>query len=387
MTKQKKQIESILENILLPVLITSKQSRQVVYANRYAERQYETKLEDIIGSSIEKLYTIDDQNKEIIKQLQEKGIVENLEQKFKTHTGKEFIALLSVTPIIYNDEDAYIGMVTDITEQKEIEKEIREIHKQTRDSIEYASIIQHSLIPDRNIFSCYFSDYLSIWQPKDIVGGDIYLSEAVNDHEVLLMVIDCTGHGVPGAFVTMLVKAIERQVIAIINSNSFIEISPAWILSYFNQTIKTLLKQTSHEARSNAGFDGGVLYYNKEDGIIKFAGSQTPLFYFDGNNELKTIKGDRHSVGYKKSDINYVFKEHTIEVKEGMRFYISTDGYFDQNGGKKGFPLGKKSFMEIIKNHGDEPFEKQKEILMEKLQKYQKTEERNDDITIVGVKI
>jgi len=267
-------------------------------------------------------------------------------------------------------------------------KVIEEIHKHTRESIEYASLIQHTLIPSNDVFRGYFSDYLTIWHPKDIVGGDVYLFEELrgNKNECLLMVIDCTGHGVPGAFVTMLVKAIERQVIAKINNDSTIDVSAAWILAYFNRTMKKLLRQEDETSISNAGFDGAILYYNKRDKIIKFAGAETTLFYVE-NNELKTIKGDRHSVGYKKSDMNYNFKEYVINAKDGMKFYISTDGYLDQNGGEKGFPFGKKRFSEIISEFHHESFADQQEIFLDSLHEYQKNQDRNDDVTVIGIKI
>ncbi len=384
---QKKQIEIILENILLPVLITSKKERIILYANRYAEIQYETKIEELVGSSIDKVYTVKNQKDDILRHMAEYGYVENLEQHYKTFKGKDFTGLLSVKPIIFEGQEAFIGMVTDITHQKEIEKEIRDIHKHTKDSIEYASLIQHSIVPDNEKFRKYFNDYFVIWHPKDIVGGDIYLFEELKDKdECLLMVIDCTGHGVPGAFVTMLVKAIERQVVAEINHSKDEDVSPAKILKIFNQNMKLLLKQEDENSISNAGFDGGVFYYNKTQMIVKYSGAETPLFYIE-NDELKTIRGSRHSVGYRTSDANFEFKEHTIEVKEGMSFYLATDGYFDQNGGVKGFPMGKKRFSKIIAESYIESCADQQEIFLEELHHYQGDEERNDDITLVGIKI
>ncbi len=120
---------------------------------------------------------------------------------------------------------------------------IHKLHRKVTDSIEYASLIQHSLVPTNELFDKYFNDYFTIWYPKDIVGGDIYLFEELKDgEECLLMVIDCTGHGVPGAFVTMIVKAIERQIITTILNTPNMKVSPAWILKYFNQTMKKTIK-------------------------------------------------------------------------------------------------------------------------------------------------
>ncbi|MCU7836625.1 MAG: transporter substrate-binding domain-containing protein [gamma proteobacterium symbiont of Taylorina sp.] len=262
--------------------------------------------------------------------------------------------------------------------------EIREIHKQTRDSIKYAALIQGALVPDSTVFQKFFQDFFAIWHPKDIVGGDIYLVEEVSENEVIIMVIDCTGHGVPGAFVTMLVKAVERQLTANIHKDK--TISPANMLSIFNKSIKHLLQQDNIDSISNAGFDGGILYYNKKEKIIRFAGANTPLFVIQ-NSELITIKSNRHSIGYKKSDADYKFTEHTIDVSSPTQVYITTDGYIDQNGGEKGFPYGKKRFTQFILENAGETFADQQELLLYELQKYENGEERNDDVTVIGLNI
>jgi len=304
--------------------------------------------------------------------------------------------------IFYKDE---IGSMTeDFFKMKErinnqIEKieenkhEITQIHKHTRDSIEYASHIQGALIPNNNTLNSYFKDSFVYWMPKDTVGGDIWLfNELRHKDECLLFFIDCTGHGVPGAFVTMIVKAIEREIVEKIKADRYndLDISPAYIMKYFNRTMKKLLKQESKDSKSNAGWDGGIIYYNKQTQILKFAGAETPLFYTMPNGELKTIKGNRYSVGYKKCDMNYEYKEHIIDVEDGMKFYCTTDGYIDQNGGEKDFPFGKKRFTNIIKENYTKPMNIQKDIFVEKLHEYEniiENNDRNDDITLIGFEI
>ena len=389
--KAQYETEQILSNILLPVLITSKENRKVLYANKYAQRQYEMPLNKIIGRSIDDVYTVENQQQYIIEEIEKKGFVENLEQTFKKSNGKEFTALLSVTPITYHDVDSYIGMVTDISKQKIIENEVRTVHKQTRDSIEYAALIQGALIPDNNLLGNYFKDYFVIWHPKDTVGGDIYLfNELRNDDECLLMYIDCTGHGVPGAFVTMLVKAVEREIVSIIKNNKDMEVSPAWIMRYFNRTMKILLKQETKNSLSNVGWDGGIIYYNRKQQILKFAGAETPLFYIDTDGTFNTIKGNRYSVGYKKCDMDYEYKETIIEVEEGMKFYCTTDGYLDQNGGEKDFPFGKKRFGNIIKDYHTYSMFEQEEIFLYEMNRYENmivNNDRNDDMTVISFEI
>jgi PAS domain S-box-containing protein len=279
---------------------------------------------------------------------------------------------------------------SDITELENEKRKNEEIHQNVRDSIDYAAIIQGSLIPSNDLFRKYFSDYFAIWHPKDTVGGDIYLFEELrHDHECLLMVIDCTGHGVPGAFVTMLVKAIERQIVSrIINSDEVV--SPANLLKVFSKSMKHLLHQYEENSVSNAGFDGGIIYYNKLDGIIKYAGANTPLFYVE-DGKINVIKSDRHSIGYVKSDENYEFKDHIIEAKDGMHLYISTDGYLDQNGGDKGFCFGKKRFQNMIMENYQESLADQQELFLDELDTYMDTDDihyaQTDDVTVIAIKI
>ena len=278
------------------------------------------------------------------------------------------------------------AVFTNITEMENAKQEIDDINRHTRESIEYAALIQSALIPDNNSLRKYFKDQFIIWHPKDTVGGDIYLFEELrHDDECLLMVIDCTGHGVPGAFVTMLVKAIERQVTAKINHSDEI-VSPAKILSIFNKNMKQLLKQESKESISNAGFDGQVVYYNKKDKIIKCASARNEIFYYQ-EDKLNVIKGDRCSVGYKDSDNDFKFTDHIIDVSKETTLYISTDGFWDQNGGAKNLPYGKKRLKKMLDEIHNESMADQQEEFIYTFEEYKGENEVNDDVTVVGLKI
>ena len=283
------------------------------------------------------------------------------------------------------------AIFTDITEMEATKHNLEEIHKNIRDSIEYASLIQGSLIPKESMFEHFFKDYFIYWSPKDTVGGDIYLFETLrHEDEALLLYIDCTGHGVPGAFVTMIVKAIEREVVAKIKKDPDMDVSAAWIMKYFNKTMKILLLQEQGSSISNTGFDGGIIYYNKREKILKFSGAQIPLFYVNAQGEYIMLKGNRYSVGYTQCDTNYDYKETIIPIEKGMKFYCTTDGYIDQNGGEKDFPFGKKSFGNIIKQNHTKQMSEQKKIFIETMYKHESMvtdNERNDDITVIGFEI
>ena len=287
-----------------------------------------------------------------------------------------------------NDEfkELYAGfsfMLSTINSQN---KKIEFIHNQTRDSIEYSANIQKALLAKENDMVEFFDDTFTIWKPKDTVGGDIYLFETLrHKDEALLMVIDCTGHGVPGAFVTMIVKAIEKEIVAKLTKSDF-DINPAIIMQYFNKHMRILLRQDTKGSFANAGFDGAIMYINKRENILRYAGSNTPLFLVQGE-ELRVIKGDKESIGYKKSNPDYIFKMHEIIIDEETKVYLTTDGYLDQTGGEKGFLFGKKRFLKLINYaHNKECFE-QKKIFENSFDAYKQENEVKDDMTLVSFKI
>lgn len=272
----------------------------------------------------------------------------------------------------------YIVTLSDITE-------LERAHVSIEDSIEYASLIQHSLVPDNEVLRKYVDEFFVIWHPRDVVGGDIYLLEELrNDDEMMLVMVDCAGHGVPGAFVTMLVKAIERQIVGRIN-NSDEKVDPVKLLVVFNRSMKHLLKQEDRTSISNAGFDGGILYYNRLENKITYAGARTPLYYFQ-NGKLDTFKSDRHSLGYKRSNPNFEFTNYELEIKDDTTIYLSTDGFFDQSGGEEGLPFGKKGYEKLIKEYGNETLADQQEVFLDAFLEHRDERIQNDDITVLGLK-
>ena len=264
-----------------------------------------------------------------------------------------------------------------------LEKELAEVNKQITDSIEFASIIQQAFIPEPKELAEFFEDEFTLWEPRDIVGGDIYFFDKLyKDDKAVLMVIDCTGHGVPGAFVTMLVKALARNLISHDNKTKE-RVSPAKLLAVFNRSLKHLLKQHDKNSLSNAGFDAAILYIDKEESEITYAGAHIPLFYMK-EGRMSSIKADRHSIGYKTSDPDFEFHDHILHFDDTMQFYLTTDGYIDQNGGKKGFPMGKKYMVKLLELHHEKQMNDQKKILEKALISYQGNEDRNDDVTVIG---
>jgi serine phosphatase RsbU (regulator of sigma subunit) len=276
--------------------------------------------------------------------------------------------------------------------KKEHESEILAINRNLQDSIGVASLIQSSILPNNKIFDELFDEYFVYYQPKDVVSGDIYLVRKISQYESLVMLIDCTGHGVSGAFITMLVRAIEKDLLDLMHYGKTSidihhKISTAEVLSIFNERIKELLRQNNKESvtKSDFGFDGGVLYVNKKTNIATYSGANMPLFIVQ-NDKLKMLKPDRHSIGYKKSDINYKFNEYYIDLTNKQTVYLTTDGYIDQLGGEKGFPFARKRFMKIVENNYHKPLDAQKEIFIDEINAYQKDYENVDDRTLIALR-
>lgn len=260
--------------------------------------------------------------------------------------------------------------------------ELEDINNYTNNSIEYAALMQQAILPNIKILESFCKDNFVCWSPKDIVGGDIYFFNILDNNTLLMMVIDGAGHGVSGGFLTMLVKAIQEQIIAKVK-NGLLKPNPAEILSFFNKSLKTMLHQTYGKSQSNSGFDGAILYYNKSTNICKYAGAKMPLYVLN-NKELEVIKPDRKSVGYCRVDMMQKYTEHTINIEEGTQLYLTTDGIQDQEG-LHNTRFGVKRFKEILITNSSEKLETQYKLLQENFLNFKGELAQSDDITVIGL--
>ncbi|MDM8551896.1 AAA family ATPase [Desulfobacterales bacterium HSG2] len=271
--------------------------------------------------------------------------------------------------------------------------ELNQALERITDSIRYAERIQRSLLPNPDDVKTYLPDSFFLWMPRDIVGGDIYFTEQFKDG-IIIAVIDCTGHGVPGAFMSMIASSFIRRITTIANCHD-----PAEILKQLNSVVKTSLQQERKDAPSDDGLDAAVCFIEargeeKDAGEndacplslaprLIFAGAKLPLFYVH-NREVTVIKGDKQSIGYKRSDPDFGFTNHTIRIEKGMSFYMSSDGFWDQLGGERRRSFGKKRFRNLLKEVAELPFEEQRKILVQRFEEYKGENDRQDDVTVVG---
>lgn len=253
-----------------------------------------------------------------------------------------------------------------------------------KDSVEYALLIQKSLVADKEDIKKAFPQSFVIWEPKDVVAGDIYFFEELREGEYLLMCIDCTGHGVPGAFLTVATKSIQKELMYELKTLKN-AMTPSQILAFFDREFKKLIK-VEDDQTWHAGFDGGVLHIDQNHNKLVYAGAQTPLFFSrDGKYEM--LKGDKSSVGYSGSRSEPHFEDYTLDTEKDMCLFLTTDGLLDQTGGPKGFSYGKKRFIKFLEKISYAGMEEQGRLMLDEYHDYMKNSHRKDDLTVIGLKL
>lgn len=250
------------------------------------------------------------------------------------------------------------------------------VNQKLTHSINYAQNIQHAMLPNEAAVRRLLPDSFILWQPRDVISGDMVYIENVAGTTVIV-VLDCTGHGVPGALLTMLAINNLRRIV---ESEGCTE--PALILQHLSTTVKINLRQNHASTTSNDGLDAAVCCVHLQQQIVEYAGARIPLFYIH-NNQIQQILADKYSLGYKRAEVSFNFTTHRISLLDTV-FYLATDGFTDQMGGDKGLPLGNKRFQAHLLSLYKQPLPQQAASLQKVLFDYQAERERQDDITIVG---
>ena len=254
--------------------------------------------------------------------------------------------------------------------------ELEEQNEKTMESIRYAELIQRSLLPGIERIKEVSPENMFIWMPKDIVGGDIFYTYADPEMSIIAL-MDCTGHGVPGAFLTMIVYSEIRKIIMDEACHD-----PAEILKRLNIAVKKVLHTNSDKA-ANDGLDAAVCIIDHSEKKVTYAGARIPLYYVENGN-LHKENGDKQSIGYKDSSDDFDFTNHTIEVEDSCAFYLNTDGFTDQLGGERRRRFGTKKFKDLILKHHDIPYTEQRKVFLQALMDYKGENEQIDDITLIG---
>ncbi|WP_338765318.1 two-component regulator propeller domain-containing protein [Bernardetia sp. ABR2-2B] len=252
-------------------------------------------------------------------------------------------------------------------------------NKKISQSIRYAQRIQQAMLPSKKLLSKLLPNHFVYYQPKDIVSGDAYWV-GKTEGKTLIAAIDCTGHGVPGAIMAMAANSALIQIV---------EAERKWQPNEVLSRLHTLICQNLSQSENNIkdGMDIILCAFDdkNENQEIYFAGAKRPLIYVQ-NGKVGSIKGNRHSIGGREENIEFTL--HTMPLTSDTTFYLTSDGYQDQFGGKENKKLGRHNFYEMIKEVASQPLDKQQEYFTDFMEKWKEegNEDQIDDQLILGFK-
>lgn len=256
------------------------------------------------------------------------------------------------------------------------------LEKKNRDitaSINYAKRIQTSVMPDAEKLSQIFSEAFILFKPRDIVSGDFYWFYKIDDHRSVVAIADCTGHGVPGALMSIAGNAYLNQIV------KFQCIySPDQILNELHKNIKEGLNQD--ETENKDGMDITICFLDTKKGILEFAGAKNPLVYIQ-NNELFHIKGDKFSIGGHQFAEVQLFTKHTVELTSTTTFYLFSDGYQDQFGGSENRKFMVRKLKDLLLELHHHPMDFQHQELERIFVEWKGETDQIDDVLIAGFKV
>ncbi|MFN3581466.1 MAG: biofilm regulation protein phosphatase SiaA [Pseudomonas sp.] len=252
-------------------------------------------------------------------------------------------------------------------------QEMAHAHKKIDDSIDYASLIQRSILPDRELLNVLGEHHAVLWRPRDVVGGDFYIFRS-QQQQSLVGVVDCAGHGVPGALMTMLAHAALDQAVSDCGLQD-----PAALLARTDQIVRSMLSDSAEHKSLATNMDVGLAFIDRDQGTVTFAGAKIALYYSDGE-QVEQIAGAKRALGDKRQG---QYHNQSVALQPGRTFYVTTDGFLDQAGGDDGFGFGNSRFAEMLRSHARLPLAEQNQAFRQVLARYQGDYSQRDDITML----
>ncbi len=251
------------------------------------------------------------------------------------------------------------------------------VHRQLEASIQYASIIQQAILPDDALEQHLHHRYGVLWKPRDVVGGDFYVFRAT-ERGYLLGIVDCAGHGVPGALMTMLARAIIDHALAREGAED-----PATLLGNIDRQSRTLLPQDQLPASIATSMDMGLVWVDPTAGTLTYAGAKIDLHASDGE-QLETLAGHRRALGHRRPAR---YENRVAPLRNGWTYTLCSDGFLDQAGGSDGFGFGNRRFRELLLAQAGRPLKEQMAAFEAALLAHQGDLAQRDDITLLAFRL
>ena len=273
-----------------------------------------------------------------------------------------------------------------LEKQRKIELQNRDI----KDSIAYASRIQTTLLPSKRKIERLLDDYFIFFKPKDIVSGDFYWIDEYNE-KIIVAVADCTGHGVPGAFVSAMGISFLNEIVNAAKINK-VDLTPAKILNNLRNRMLHSIESTESDEEAYDGMDISICIIDKEQKKYIYAGALLSVTHVSKlldettPSQIEQLRPDVHPVSMMDYG-NHSYKDHVISYDEGDMLYLYTDGYADQFGGPNGRKFLNTNFRDLIQKIATEPLDIQEVKLETRIRKWQGNFEQIDDMTVIGIEL
>lgn len=274
----------------------------------------------------------------------------------------------------------FVSTFSDITERKKAEEALEKAYTTISESIDYASHLQRAILPPQSRINRRFAEFFRIWRPRDVVGGDMYWVREW-DGGTLVLLGDCTGHGVPGAFMTLIASAALDHAMH--------EVAPGDLeplMQEMHGYIQTALGQDDEDAESDDGMEVGICFFRPGDTAMLYCGARLPLFVFDGD-AVTEWKSGRKGIGYPGLPRDEAYPVQSVPIGPGFCYYMTSDGVLDQIGGERHLGFGKKRLQRVLLENGSLELAAQKVKLVNAIEEYQGAEASRDDMAVIGFRV
>jgi len=253
-------------------------------------------------------------------------------------------------------------------------REVTTAHGAIQDSLRYASLIQRGILPHKHLAESVGEDHFLLWMPRDEVGGDFFVFRS-GEGRCVLGVVDCAGHGVPGALMTMIGRTAFDIAVSEIGLTD-----PARVLARMDDVVRTMMLHDEAMRGIATSMDAALCAVDLEAGTLTFAGARLSLYSSNGET-AQELAGARASLADRKTP---TFENHVQPLDPEATYYLTTDGFLDQSGGDKGFGFGRRRFLELLTAQARQPMADQRAAFAQALAEYQGSRPQRDDITVLS---
>jgi PAS domain S-box-containing protein len=378
--RMRSKMQALSENS--PDLITRLEGEAISYINPVIEEYTGKKPTDFLNKKVNEAdldLSILDGWLKIVERVNESNQTISTEMDFPSEMGKRVMQVNAIPEFDeHNKLESVLVVSHDITERKMIELEIQNKNKKITESINYAKRIQTAILPNSRVISRALPDSFILYKPRDVVSGDFPWFVQLKE-EIFIAAVDCTGHGVPGALLSLIGYFLLNDIV---RSRKITE--PGIILDLLDEGVTTTLRQ-DEDSTTKDGMDIALCKINMNTGEVEYAGAHRPLYIMKGGL-MEEVKGNKFPIG------GGIFKNQTnftntkIKLSKGDSIYFSSDGFPDQFGGPEGRKFGPKKTREIIERVHKSAMNEAVKVFDQEWENWRGEQKQTDDVLLIGIK-